>query len=72
MRVSATPNRNEDGPKLADEVLATIGSVTSSGGHRTPIACLGEYGPDTTFVPRAMGPGGSFLSFCRQSRKSIA
>src|SRR3954466_6739675 len=29
MRVSATPERDEDGPRLADEVLAAIGEVTS-------------------------------------------
>jgi small conductance mechanosensitive channel len=34
MRVTATPDRHEDGPKLADEVLAAIGEVTSSqNGH---------------------------------------
>jgi small conductance mechanosensitive channel len=30
MRVTAVPDRHEDGPKLADEVLAAIGEVTSS------------------------------------------
>src|SRR5215218_798470 len=29
MRVTATPERDEDGPRLADEVLAAIGEVTS-------------------------------------------
>ena len=29
MRVTATPERHEDGPRLADEVLAAIGEVTS-------------------------------------------
>ncbi len=34
MRVSAVPERDEDGPRLADEVLAAIGAVTSShNGH---------------------------------------
>src|SRR5215213_2850499 len=33
MRVTATPERDEDGPRLADEVLAAIGEVTSHDGH---------------------------------------
>src|SRR5215217_4848889 len=34
MRVTAVPDRHEDGPKLADEVLAAIGEVTSvQNGH---------------------------------------
>lgn len=33
MRVTATPERDEDGPLLADEVLAAIGKVTSPDGH---------------------------------------
>ena len=33
MRVTATPERDEDGPKLADEVLAAIGQVTAPEGH---------------------------------------
>src|SRR3954454_5040465 len=34
MRVTAVPDRHEDGPKLADEVLAAIGEVTSAhNGH---------------------------------------
>ena len=33
MRVTATPERDEDGPRLADEVLAAIGQVTSHNGH---------------------------------------
>jgi small-conductance mechanosensitive channel len=37
MRVSAVPERDTDGPQLADEVLAAIGEVTSShNGHRVP------------------------------------
>ena len=33
MRVTATPERDADGPLLADEVLAAIGMVTSHDGH---------------------------------------
>jgi small conductance mechanosensitive channel len=33
MRVTATPERHEDGPQLADEVLAAIGMVTSHDSH---------------------------------------
>ena len=33
MRVTATPERDEDGPLLADEVLAAIGQVTAHDGH---------------------------------------
>lgn len=35
MRVTATPERDEQGPKLADEVLAAIGQVTAPEGHRS-------------------------------------
>ena len=34
MRVTATPERDADGPRLADEILAAIGQVTSHDGHR--------------------------------------
>jgi small conductance mechanosensitive channel len=34
MRVTATPERDEDGPRLADEVLAAIGQVTAHDGGR--------------------------------------
>jgi small-conductance mechanosensitive channel len=34
MRVAATPERHEDGPRLADEILAAIGQVTSRNGAR--------------------------------------
>src|SRR5215217_4643336 len=38
MRVSAVPDRHEDGPKLADEVLAAIGEVTSAqNGHHVGV-----------------------------------
>ena len=33
MRVAATPERDEDGPRLADEVLAAIGQVTAPEGR---------------------------------------
>src|SRR3954447_15725256 len=33
MRVTATPEHDDDGPRLADEVLAAIGEVTSHDGH---------------------------------------
>jgi small-conductance mechanosensitive channel len=34
MRVTAVPERDEDGPRLADEVLAAIGQVTSHDGNQ--------------------------------------
>jgi small conductance mechanosensitive channel len=33
MRVTAVPDRDEDGPRLADEILAAIGKVTSHDGN---------------------------------------
>jgi hypothetical protein len=33
MRISAVPERDEDGARLADEVLAAIGEVTSHDNH---------------------------------------
>ena len=36
MRISATPELDRDGPKLADEVIAAIGQVTGRGNGRAP------------------------------------
>ena len=37
MRVTATPERDEDGPRLADEVLTAVGRVTASDGYRARV-----------------------------------